>query len=157
MLKKFMAIVFTISVLFMGAFTTQAASLEENRELHKATIVVEDFSNKSCSQVVDVSHIQTMSEAIQWVMTNAYGRNLRFVSVDMDLLQSWKNAGVSAGSVPKQCENDNAKISQGAKDLLRYGTKYSFEIKNKKSEKWKTEDIDKAKDVIHDLRKVFCY
>ena len=110
MLKKIMAIVFTISVLFMGTFTTEAAGLKENRNLHKSTIVVEDFSNKSYNQVVDVSHIETMSEAIQWVKTNAYGRNLRFVSIDMDLLQSWKNAVVSAGCVPKQCENDSDKI-----------------------------------------------
>lgn len=140
MLKKFwihfLAIVFVISFLVVGSTQqVEAAKLQSqaNTKIHTAVIVVEDFSQKEVVKVIDATGIRKMSGAIKWIEDNAEGRNLRFVSTDAELLDSWKQATAEAGYKVKNPEVNYSKISDKANKTLKRGTKYSFEIKNIKS------------------------
>lgn len=157
---KILAVVIAIGFLFVGASSTEAAGLKtDTSKLHKATIVVEDFSNKNLVRVTNLSNIKKMSQAVEWIENNASGRNLRFISVDLELLESWHKAAKEATrNTPKEIEKEDKKISEKAKKALKQGTKYSFELKSKKSSnKWSVSDADRAVDTVRDFQRVLKY
>lgn len=151
--KKIMAVfaVFVISLFVGGISITGAASLTEGS---KATIIAVNMETKA---ITDLSDKKTFSQALEWTEANAPGQNLCFVSVDKELLESWKQVILDAGYTAKNVrtgEEVYKKISQKAKHMLKEGTKYSFEVKNAKSGKsgWNMDDIT---DSIRDIKGIF--
>ena len=134
-----LAILFVVSVVFVGADTTEAARLkvEKSAKDHTAIIVVEDITPKQNVKVDDVSGIRKLSQAIKWYEDNAQDRNKRYVSTDPELLDSWKQAVIEAGGKVENEEIDYRKISPKAKKMLKNGTLYSFETKFIKASKGK--------------------
>lgn len=143
MLKKTFAMALVAGVLLVGATPTEAAKLQapKNVKNHTATIVVEDFSQDGYVKVINLSGIKSMRAAIQWVEDNAAGRNLRFVSIDSELLDDWKQATCDAGYKVKNPEENYRKVSDKAIKTLKRGDNVSFEIKNIKKDNNVAQDI----------------
>lgn len=150
MLKKIWikALVIVLSVVCFGVniSITEAKSLKSSDLVKKYTaiIVAEDFSQKNYKPVTNLTHIEKMSEATEWIENNAYGKNIRFVSVDAELIEAWKKAATRAHFKFEKTKIDDNKISEDVKEMLKKGTKYSFEIKNKKSSKWNLDNVDRT-------------
>jgi len=161
MLKKFLskllAVALVLGVFCVGTSSTEAAGLKKNQTVkpNTALIVVEDLTGGDYVKVTNLSHIGTISEAVEWLEKYTDGKKLRFVSVDAELLNSWKNAAADAFCKVRNEKQDNKKISEKAQKMLKKGKKYSFEIKSVGGYKWGTSDIDRTRDTIQDLKNVF--
>ena len=156
-LSKVLAIAFVLGFFCLGNSVTEAARLEDNQAVkpHTAIIVVEDLTGGDYVKVTNLTHIRKMSQAVEWLEANSEGKKLRLVSVDAELLESWKKAATDAFCKVSNSKQDNKKISEKAQRMLRKGTKHSFEIKNAKGYKWGTSDIDRGKNAIQSLQNVF--
>ena len=163
MLKKFLskllAVAFVLGFFCVGNSVTEAARLQDNQAVkpYTATIVVEDFTGGDYVKVINLSHIRKMSQAVEWIENNSDGKKLRFVSVDIELLDSWKKAATDAYCKVRSEKQDENKISPRAQKMLKKGKKYSFEIKNARGHKWGTSDIDRTNDAIRDIKNIFGY
>ena len=157
--SKILAVIIAIGFVMIGSSSTEAASLKTDTKMHTAVIVVEDFTHKDVVRVTNLSGIKKMSTAIEWIENNASGRNLRFISIDLELLESWKKAANEATrKAPKEIEREDKQISEKSKKALKQGTKYSFELKGKKSSnKWSVSDADRAVDTVRDFQRVLRY
>lgn len=129
--QKVLAIVFVLGIVFLSSSSVDAAKLkvDENVPKHTATIIAEKMVKNQVIEVVDLSGIKKMSAAVKWIEDNVPGGNWRFVSVDVELAESWKNANIQAGFKPKNPEENYKRVSAKAKQILKKGNNVSFEIK----------------------------
>lgn len=128
----FIALVLAIGVIFVGAAQTEAASLKDNQYVSpKAVIVMEIITNKDFVEVVDLTPYESEFSAENFIRKVVPGKNVRFVSDDQEMVNSWRKCAVKVGyeKSKKVKEIKDKKLSMKTISSLNPGQKYAFEIK----------------------------
>lgn len=133
----FIALVLAIGVLFVGAVQTEAASLKDNQYVRptKATIVMEIITNKDFVQTIDLTPYDSVTQADNIIRDVVPGKNVRIVSNDQELVNSWNARAKHVGykKIKKVKEISDKKLSIQTVQQLNPGQKYFFEIKTVKT------------------------
>lgn len=136
-MKKVMCAILVVVMSVVFASSALAATLVEDRRdesIELTSIVMLDITNKGSIKTTDVGGLKTVAAVESFLRDVVPGKNVRFVSSDAELLQSWADVASSMGFKPKAKANPD--LSAKAQKILRRGNLCAFEIRTVKGQKF---------------------
>ena len=135
MLKKilgvFCALLVSIS-LSLSISVADAASLKADETVtkHTATIVAVKIAKNQVLRIDNLSGFTKETQAKKWISDNVPGSDWRIISAgDPEILESWASMFNKVGFKPKNPELNYKKIPVEAREMLKPGDLYSFDIR----------------------------